>query len=148
MARGSPGPDAGKDKTYFDQRVKLTITAPGAVVLPISRKGSIRLDPNIQSIVNELIEQLAPTVGHAFDAHFMPYAERIYDTWPVKSGHSRGLLSVEYDVRGGGAELVAFIESGAKYTRWIHRGKQVRHMFSEGRKAAEAVADELGKGLT
>ncbi len=138
MARGSGG--------IFDERAELRITNPEVIVMPLSRKGSIRVDPDIKDTVKGLIDGLAPMVGKAFDLHFMPYAEFMFRTWPVKTGKSKALLTVEYDVRGGGDELVAFLESGAVYTRWIHKGKQIRKMCEEGMKAANAIAAELERG--
>lgn len=136
----------------FDERAELKITNPDAVVMPLSRKGSIRLDPDIYETVRDLIQQLAPTVGKAFDKHFLPYAGLTYRTWPVGPDrrnvpHSRDILEVQYDVRGGGDELVAYIESPAVYTRFIRKGKIVRRMFDEGQRAAEAIAQELERGL-
>lgn len=135
-----------------DERAEIRITNPDVVVMPLSRKGSIRLDPDIQKTVQSLIEQLAPTVGAAFDKHFIPYAKLTYRTWPVgpdrrNMPHSRDILEVEYDVRGGGDEIVAFIESPAEYTRYIHKGKIVRRLFDEGMAAANAIVEELERGL-
>ena len=152
MARGSGrkrrGRDHGTRKAIFERRAEFSMWEYGSYpASPISTTGSIRLNPDINKTAAALIAQLSPTVARAFNDHFVPYALEEYELWPVKTGHSRGLLDVEYRTRDGGAELSASLISGAVYTRWIWRGQLVRDMYDAGKEAADRIADQLMEGL-
>ena len=148
MARGAyRGKSYGTHKSMFDKKAVFDMWEPGALTLPISQRGSIRVDPDINKTVAEFIKRLAPTVARAFNDHFLPYAREEYNNWPHYSGKSKSMLDVEYNIKGGGAELSCSFVSRAEYTRWIWRGQLVRELYDYGKKAADKIADQLAEGL-
>jgi len=148
MARGAArGADYGNYKSFYDQKALFIMEEPGALALPISQKGSIRVDPDLNRTIAGFIRRLAPTVARAFNEHFIPYAQNEYEHWPEYTGKSKKMLDIEFEIKGGGVELWCSFVSRAVYTRWIWRGQKVRDLYDGGKEAADRIADQLAEGL-
>jgi hypothetical protein len=64
------------------------------------RKGAITVDPALQDMVRGYIEAVAPALADAYATELDPIAQEAYDRWPIKSGLSKSLLSLEYTTDG------------------------------------------------
>jgi hypothetical protein len=99
------------------------------------QRGLIRAsDAEMNVAVIELLDALAPSIRGAIEAVWLPYFESIRDAWPVKTGRSKDLLSVNVSIKKD--SVVAEIGSGAPYTFFIPwgRGKQWVGPTTPGRK--------------
>ncbi len=113
-----------------------------------STSASITVDPAIQDIVLGLMARAAPAVAEAYNRHLVPAMRRAFDDWPVKSGFSKSLLALEIGISGDGSTFTASMIARAPYSGFIDRGKVVRELiFKPGAEAAEAMVDEIVKGL-
>jgi len=82
------------------------------------QRGLIRAsDADMNVAVVELLDALAPSIRGAIESVWLPYFESIREAWPVKTGRSKELLSVNVSIKG--ESVVAEIGSGAPYTFFI-----------------------------
>lgn len=116
----------------------------------------VRPDPALQRAVVDLIEAVAPAVVRAYDKHLGPLAAEALERWPVASGLSKSLLSLEYTTGSDGLTFKGRIVSRAPYSIFIRASTKTE---AEKRKAQEKAAairaaaekagklDRLGAGL-
>jgi hypothetical protein len=103
------------------------------------RFDGIRPDPRLNDIVIGLMESIAPRLQAAYDAHLAALAFAAWRDWPVDSGLSKSLLSLEYEVSEGGDTFTGRIRSRAGYTVFI-AGQPHRVLID---RPAAAVADAI-----
>lgn len=132
-----------------------TAASKGGVSIPIVRKMAqwagrggfylrktglkadiITVDSKLQADMIRWIEQLAPALGEAMDAHLAPLAQEAFDAWPVESGLSKSLVNLEYGVEGG--VFFGAITCRAPYTTFI-RQPRVKSEDPEAEKKKERI---------
>jgi hypothetical protein len=99
----------------------------------------IRVDPRLQDIVIELMEGVAPRLQAAFDEHLAGLAFAAWREWPVASGLSKSMISLEYEVTEGGDTFSGRLRSRAPYTVFI-AGQPHRVLID---RPSAAVADRI-----
>jgi hypothetical protein len=116
---------------------------------PTMPRGSlITVDPAIRRMSAELIEQAFPAIAAAFNRHLVPVAERAFGEWPVLTGLSKSLLSLDF-VYDEDTTISGTIRCTAPYTFFIYKGKAARDLvFTPGERAADQMARELADNLS
>lgn len=108
----------------------------------------IRVDPGVQRTVLDLMARAAPAFAKSANRHLVPVARQAFDLWPVRTGLSKSLLSLEANVSSDGAEIDVRLVNRAPYAAFIGRGQVVQELvFTPGREAAEAMADDLAEEI-
>lgn len=113
----------------------------------------VSVDPALQQKVLGLMAQVAPTLAAAFERHLVPVAERAWDAWPVLTGLSKSLLTLEFQVEGGGSRFRGSIRNRAPYAVFIGhdrytKGAVVRDLvWGPGEAAAKEIARDADKDL-
>jgi len=111
------------------------------------RGSGIQLDPAITKTVLGFLKREAPAVAAAFETHLVPVALNAQRYWPVKTGLSRALLTLEFSAAGG-SKFVAVIRNTAPYAFYINKFSTVRDLiFRPGEAAAAKIADTLADEL-
>lgn len=111
----------------------------------------IHVSPRLSAICGEMLAAVAPALASAFDAHLGRLAFSAWRDWPVASGLSKTLLSLEYQQIGPNY-FIGQIVSQAPYTRFI-KGQPFRTLIdSKGAGVAmaivrDAVADLGGRDV-
>ena len=102
----------------------------------------VTVDPRLSRIVVDLMEGVAPRLQAAFDAHLGKLALNALREWPVMTGLSQSLLSLEYEVSDGGDTFTGRVRSRAGYTVFI-AGQPHRHLIDRpGGEAADRIASD------
>jgi len=122
-----------------------------------SKALAIRLDPSFRTVLLDTSLAAAPIVSSEVDTGMASLAFNAWRRWPVKTGFSKALLSLEYASNDPGV-LVASMHSNAWYTFYIKSrksglgGAQVwRELIfnaadSRIEAAAERIADRIASG--
>lgn len=108
----------------------------------------IRVDVQLQRDLLQMMEAAAPKLVAAFDRHLPALAFSAWRNWPVASGLSKSLVSLEYSVQG--EYFVGSVRSAAPYTVFI-KGQPHRELIDRpGKQVAERIAmdalDDLARG--
>lgn len=77
---------------------------------------------DLQAAAFDLVDAVAPHVATAFADRFIPFAERVIEKWPVKSGASKRLLNVQ--MSSTREAMTATLSSPAAYTFLMKWGKR------------------------
>lgn len=109
---------------------------------------AVSVDPGIQKMILTIMASAAPAVANAINADLVPVAQRAFSAWPVKSGLSKSLLSLEIGIGGDGKSIEASIINRAPYAGFIDKGRLVRRLvFQPAEEAADAMVDRILKDL-
>ena len=101
----------------------------------VPRDQSIQPPRDLNRRAAQWIEQVAPAHASALNRHLSPVAVAAFRDWPIDTGMSKSLLSLDYVVAGDGSGYRAQITNRAPYANYIR---------SPGRKAArKAVFDAV-----
>lgn len=101
----------------------------------------IRVDPALSQGVLDLMEAMAPQLVGAYDRELGGLAFRAWRQWPVATGLSRSLVSLEYEVQGDGT-FVGHLRSRAPYTVFI-KGQPHRQLIDRpSREVATRIAEQ------
>ncbi len=109
---------------------------------------AVSVDPGIQQTILAIMASAAPAVANAINLDLVPVAQRAFSAWPVKSGLSKSLLTLEVGIGGDGKTFEASIINRAPYAGFIDKGRIARRLvFKPGAEAADAMADRILKDL-
>jgi len=109
----------------------------------------VQVDPNFHRTIAALVERVAPTVAAAYNQHLGKVASKAFDKWPVKTGLSKSLLSLEYEVAPDGSTLTGSLRSLAPYSLFIDRSRLARNLiWNAGDRAAAAMAETIADGIS
>ena len=112
----------------------------------------IRVDPGLQTQLLDAVGAVQPEVVRAFDEVLPGLVTEAWKKWPVATGLSRSLLSLEYSAQGD--RFIGTIASRAPYTYFI-KGHPHRALLDQpGENAAKQIgvrivvyaARAMGKG--
>lgn len=81
----------------------------------------IAMDAEYQTAIYEAMAEIAPTLHGVFRDQFVPFARDVVARWPRRTGLSKSLVTLTFDLRGGIAS--ASLRSAAPYTTFIRWGK-------------------------
>ncbi len=133
-------------RASFRSRVRVGRPRPG--------RGLIRVDPELNDLVRDFMEQAAPAVANAFNRHLVPFAERTFQAWPVKSGLSKSLLSLSFRPDAKNQAFAGEITNAAPYAGFIRPGKGfssrrrlVAQLFADGDLIGELIAADITKNV-
>ncbi len=101
--------------------------------------GLVRVDPRLQRDVLEILRKVAPKLIEAYEEHIGGLAQETFDSWPVKTGLSKALLSLEFVLAGDTAR--GRLVSRAPYTPYI-KGQPYRTFEAKGHNLAKTIADQ------
>lgn len=121
---------------------------PDAMVERVRQLNSgarIQIDPAINGLVLDLVNRAAPAVTHAYNRHLLPYAERWFKAWPVKSGFSKSMLALEFEPAG--ETFTARLVNRADYAGAIHKGELARRLFKQADDASTLMALDIGEEI-
>jgi len=114
----------------------------------------VQVDPDLQMHVLGLIEQIAPVLGRAYDVHLGKLAQDAFRLWPVRSGLSKSLLSLEYTTSHGGIRFIGRVRNRAPYAYFIRYSGSGRYgevardlVFDPGETAAIRILRDAGEGV-
>ncbi len=100
--------------------------------------GLIRVDPRLQRDLLVLIQRAAPALVAAFDEHLGGLAQAAFSQWPVRSGLSKALVSLEFTMAD--STMRGRLVSRAPYTPYI-KGQPHRTLIDQkGAAVAERIA--------
>jgi hypothetical protein len=121
---------------------------PAAMVERVRQLNSgarIQVDPAINGLVIDLVSRAAPAVVDAYNRHLLPYAERWFRAWPVKTGFSKSMLALEFEPAG--ESFTGRLVNRADYAGMIDKGELARRLFKQGDDAATLMALDIGEGI-
>ena len=105
---------------------------------------TITVDPASQRQILSLIGDVAPSIAAAFVKNLVPLAERAQREWPVKTGLSQALVSLEFTVTPDGKSFIGEVRNRAPYAFFINRARTVKSLiFEPGERVARVMATEL-----
>lgn len=114
---------------------------------PASAGQLITVDPSIQAMTTRLLRKPNALIAQAFTSRLVAVAQNAYRRWPVLTGYSRSLLSVEWEARSD-THLTFTLEAGADYSTAIHGGEVVENLLRRPvLEAARQIAADVAKGL-
>lgn len=104
----------------------------------------ITVDPASQRKILGLLGDVAPSIAAAFQKNLVPLAERAQREWPVKTGLSQALVSLEFTVAPDGKSFIGELRNRAPYAFYINKARTVKALiFEPGARAARVMATEL-----
>lgn len=83
----------------------------------VPKKGKVYFNDEFYRFWGDFIVQIAPALAVAYDRHLRPIAINAFNRWPVKSGLSKSLLTVEYRQDNHG--FWATVKNEAPYAGFI-----------------------------
>ena len=105
---------------------------------------TITVDPASQRAILSMLGEAAPSIAAAYERHLVPLAERARRRWPVKTGLSQALVSLEFTVAPDGKTFVGELRNRAPYAYYINKTRTVRDLiFEPGASVARSMAGEL-----
>lgn len=118
------------------------------------KQALITVDPSHSLIVLDLIERIAPSLARAYERHMGDIAQAAFRDWPVRSGLSKSLLTLEYTTTGGGTRFVGRLRNRAPYAWFIRYTGSGRYgevvedlVFAPGLRAAGRILADAGDGV-
>ena len=142
----------GSSRRQVSARARWRTRARPPMVRP--GDGLIRVDPGLVEQIRGFMDAIAPQVSIAFNRQFVPFAERTYQAWPVKTGLSRSLLTLSFRPLNAGQAFAGDLINAAPYAGYIRPGKQsanrrplVRQLFADGELVAELVALDIKRQM-
>lgn len=112
----------------------------------INRGARIQIDPAINDLVLDLIQQVSPATADAFNRYLTPTAKDAFDRWPVATGNSKSLLALEFEPQGI-QSFTGRVVNRAEYAALIHDGAEMEHLFAAGERAADQMAEAIAEGV-
>jgi hypothetical protein len=112
--------------------------------------GAARMDPRLREDILVLVQRVPTVTVEAYDDRLGELAVNAFAAWPVRSGLSRAMLSLEYRAEDDGGSLRGRLSSRAPYTADI-KG-QPHQVLIEGpapdvvRAIGEQIVEELARG--
>lgn len=106
----------------------------------------IQVDPKINELVIDLMEQVAPLFAAAFNRRLVPWARQVFDEWPVRTGYSRSLLALEFEPLRPG-EFAGRVVDRAPYAAQIRKGQLQRWLFAGIDQVADQVTADVAGGI-
>ena len=111
-------------------------------------KGFVRIDPQLRRDMAKIIGRLAPSLTDAYDKHLGTLALNAFREWPVRSGLSKSMLELRYDVEDDATQLRGRLISRAPYTPYIEGNPFKTLIDSKGLDTARAIANQVGEDFT
>ena len=114
-----------------------------------SRGWDVRVDPDLTTIVQELLSAAAPALARAYDTHLAQLAQYAFSRWPVFTGLSKSLISLDYRQISEG-RFEGSLSSRAPYTLLIkggpHRMFIDKFAASVAQKIANQAVEDIARG--
>jgi hypothetical protein len=113
----------------------------------------VTVDPRLQEQVLRWMSHAAPALAEAYNLYLVPIAERAWEAWPMKTGLSKSLLSLEFAIEHGGAGFRGSIRNRAPYAAFIgptgdQKGETVRRLvWDPAEQAAKQMAEHAAADL-
>ncbi len=111
------------------------------------RRGLVRVDPDLQKVIQAFLDQVAPEISRAFNRHLLPLARSTFEEWPIDSGFSRAVLGLSFKPLNSGRAFVGELVDEAPYAGFIERGRLARRVFAGGEQVAERMAADIARDL-
>lgn len=116
--------------------------------LAMNRGALVQVDRGLQAVVADLMHRVNPAAAEAFNRHLGPVAGAAFQRWPVDTGLSKSLLTLEYGLSADGATLTGSLVNRAPYALFIRRGYTVRNfIWDPGARAANEMERDIGDEL-
>lgn len=121
---------------------------PAAMVERVRQLNSgarIQVDPAVNGLVLDLVNRAAPATVDAYNRHLLPYAERWFRGWPVKTGFSKSMLALEF--QPAGESFTGRLVNRADYAGMIRKGELVRRLFKQADDVSTRMALQIGEEI-
>jgi hypothetical protein len=139
---GVPGPKTGKlDWEADPERVKRSAAGNALLAQKLTGSAQVKVDPRLAEDMYQLAAKVVPVLRDAYDEHMGGFALKVFQSWPVASGLSKALISLEYTAQSNGIRFIGRLVSRAPYTQFI-KNTPHRTLIQD---PAQGVRDAIGQ---
>tara|TARA_R110000744_G_scaffold187259_9_gene306696 strand:+ start:1627 stop:2454 length:828 start_codon:yes stop_codon:yes gene_type:complete len=103
----------------------------------------IKVDPKLAERTAKAIAKTCPIIAEPFNRHMGPLALRAFNQWPVETGLSKSLLSLEYKVDSG--EIRGVLKDAAPYAYFIRQKTGAAKSKGKKRTGSGGRSRDVGK---